>query len=155
MSLGEELKSEIDEVFRMFDEDDSGAIDAAELASALFTITGEHIPREETLAIMQKYDQDNNGFIDRAEFEAMVLERMKGRSFQEETARAFKLLEDKEMPGYVTKESLRRVAQEAGEKLTDAELAEMFDILVTGQAAHAVDFATFCAIQFAAENNEK
>lgn len=155
MSLAEELRSEIDEVFRMFDDDDSGSIDAAELASALYTITGEHIPREETLAIMQRYDRDHNGSIDRGEFETMVLERMKGRSFQEETARAFKLLEDKDMPGFVTRDSLRRVAAEAGEKLSDAELSEMFDVLVTGQMAPAVDFATFCSIQYAAENEHK
>lgn len=154
MALAEELKSEIDEVFRMFDEDDSGSIDAGELASALYTITGEQIPREEALQIMAKYDRDHSGAIDRSEFEAMVLERMKGRSFQEETARAFKLLEDKDLPGYVTRDSVRRVAQEAGEKLSDAELNEMFDIIVTGQQTAAVDFPTFCSIQYAAENNE-
>lgn len=155
MALAEELKSEIDEVFRMFDEDDSGSIDAGELASALYTITGEHIPREEALQVMQKYDQDHNGGIDRNEFEQMVLERMKGRSFQEETTRAFKLLEDKDMPGFVTKESVRAVAAEAGEKLSEAELAEMFDVIVTGQQAAAVDFPTFCSIQYAAENAEE
>lgn len=154
-TFSEELKGEIDEVFRMFDEDDSGSIDAGELASALYTITGENIPREEALAIMQKYDRDHNGSIDRGEFESMVLERMRGRSFQEDTTRAFKLLEDKDMPGHVTRESLRRVAAECGEKLTDADLAEMFDALVTGQQVAAVDFATFCSIQFAAENIDK
>ncbi len=153
MALAEELKSEIDEVFRMFDEDDSGSIDAGELASALYTITGEHIPREEALAIMQKYDQDHSGTIDRNEFESMVLERMKGRSIQEETARAFKLLEDKDMPGFVTKESVRRVAQEAGEKLSEAELNEMFDAMVTGHHSASVDFPTFCSIQYAAESS--
>lgn len=153
MSLAEELKSEIDEVFRMFDEDDSGSIDAGELASALYTITGEHVPREEALAIMQKYDQDHSGTIDRNEFESMVLERMKGRSIQEETQRAFRLLEDKDVPGFITRESIRRVAAEAGEKLSEAELDEMFDAMVTGQTASAVDYPTFCSIQYAAENN--
>ena len=152
-SLAEELKSEIDEVFRMFDEDDSGSIDAGELASALYTITGEHVPREEALAIMQKYDQDHSGTIDRSEFESMVLERMKGRSIQEETQRAFRLLEDKDMPGFITRESVRRVAAEAGEKLSEAELDEMFDAMVTGQTTSAVDYPTFCSIQYAAENN--
>jgi Ca2+-binding EF-hand superfamily protein len=155
MSLAEELRSEIDEVFRMFDDDDSGSIDVSELASALYTITGEHIPREETLAIMQRYDRDHSGAIDRTEFETMVLERMRGRSFQEETSRAFKLLEDPETPGYVTRESVRKIAQEAGEKLSDAELAEMFDVLVTGQMTPAVDFATFCSIQYAAEHDHQ
>jgi Ca2+-binding EF-hand superfamily protein len=154
MAMGEELKSEIDEVFRMFDEDDSGNIDAGELASALFTITGEHIPRDEALAIMQKYDRDHNGSIDRGEFEGMVLERMKGRSFDDEMNRAFKLLEDTEMPGFVTRESVRRVAQDAGEKLSEAELSEMFDVIVTGQQAAAVDFPTFCSIQSAAEHGD-
>lgn len=152
--LGEELQAEIDEVFRMFDEDDSGAIDTGELASALYTITGEQIPRDEVLAIMQKYDADNNGYIDRNEFQTMVLERIKGRSFQEEAARAFKLLEDHDLPGYITKESIRKASAETGETLSEADITEMFDQLVTGQPAAAVDFPTFCSIQFAAEQDK-
>ena len=154
MAVSEELQAEIDEVFRMFDEDDSGAIDTGELASALYTLTGEHLSRDEVLAIMHKYDADSNGYIDRTEFQTMVLERIKGKSFQEEAARAFRLLEDPDLPGYITKESVRRAAQETGEKLSEAELSEMFDQLVTGQAAAAVDFPTFCSIQFAAEQDK-
>lgn len=149
----EELKSEIAEVFRMFDEEDTGAINISELTSALFTITGEQMTREDTLAIMRRYDKDGSGAIDVQEFETLVMERLKGRGLQEESSRAFKLLEDKEMPGYITRESLRRAVMSVGEKISDAELSEMFDQLVTGQTSHAVDFATFCAIQNAAEQD--
>ena len=143
----------------------------------MHTITGETVPREEALNIMAKFDRDHSGTIDRQEFEQMVLERMQGRSFQEETARAFKLLEDKDQPSFVTRESVRRVAQEvffgvhlvplthththththcqAGEKLTEEELNEMFDTLVTGLSTGAVDYSSFCAIQYAAENMDK
>ena len=150
-SATDEIRAEIDDVFRMFDDDESGSIDAAELASALYTITGEKLPREEVLAIIQKYDRDSNGAIDRSEFETMVLERLKGRSFQEETARAFKLLEDPNASGTITKDSLRRAALECGEKVSEEDINEMFDTLVTGVPSPVVDFPTFCSIQFAAE----
>ena len=150
-NISDEIRSEIDDVFRMFDDDDSGAIDAGELSAALYTITGEKLPRDEILLIIQKYDRDSNGAIDRQEFETMVLERLKGRTFQEETARAFKLLEDPDAQGTITKDSLRRAAAECGEKLTEDDINEMFDTLVTGHPSPVVDFPTFCSIQFAAE----
>ena len=147
----DEIRSEIDDVFRMFDDDDSGAIDASELAAALYTITGEKLPRDEINQIIAKYDRDSNGCIDRSEFETMVLERLKGRTFQEETARAFRLLEDPNSAGTITKDSLRKASIECGEKLTEDDINEMFDTLVTGHPSPVVDFATFCSIQFAAE----
>ena len=196
MSHIEELKSEIEDVFRMFDEDDSGSIDLSELSSAMHTVTGEPMSREDVLSIMQRYDVDGNGTIDRHEFQEMVLERIKSHSTQEECARAFRLLEERaalgsngqrpsltptdsapsssevsnlaysssaEPPntnnyggavgtGYITIDSVRRAAADVGEKLTEAELAEMFDVMVTGQKTPAIDFPTFCSIQFAAEN---
>ncbi|MEM0150155.1 MAG: EF-hand domain-containing protein [Candidatus Micrarchaeaceae archaeon] len=149
----EDLKSEIAEVFRMFDEDEGGSISVNELASALYAITGEQMSREETLALMRRYDKGSSGEITLAEFEALVIERLRGRSLQDEVSRAFKLLEDKETPGFITRESLRRAAASVGEKISDAELVEMFDQLVAGHTSHAVDFATFSSIQFAAEHD--
>lgn len=150
----DDLKAEIAEVFHLFDEEDSGVIHLNELASALHTITGETISREETLHMIQKYDKNDVGVIQLNDFEDLVMSRLKGRSFQEETTRAFKLLEDKELNGFITKESLRKAALSVGEKLSDAELADMFDALVTGNTKEqAVDFATFCSIQYAAEQD--
>jgi Ca2+-binding EF-hand superfamily protein len=154
MALREEMRSEIGQVFKMFDEDDTGSIDVSELASALQTITGEKVSREDMMAIMAKFDADGSGSIDLVEFETMVLERMRGRSFQEETAKAFAYLEDRSMPGFVTRESVRKAADEIGEKLTDVELNEMFDVLVTGQTSQAIDFATYCTVQQAAEDSK-
>ena len=151
VTMDGELKAEIAEVFRMFDEEDCGSINVTELTSALFTVTGEQMSREEALALMNRYDKDRSGEIDLSEFETLVMERLKGRGVQEETSRAFKLLEDKDVPGFVTRESLRKAALSIGEKIPEAELLEMFDQLVTGQSTPAVDFATFCSIQYAAE----
>lgn len=154
MAMREEMRSEIIQVFKMFDEDDTGSIDVSELASALQTITGEKVSREDMMAIMAKFDADGSGSIELAEFESMVMERMRGRSFHEETAKAFNYLEDKSMPGFVTRESLRKAADDVGEKLTDVELNEMFDVLVTGQSSQAIDFATYCIVQQAAEDSK-
>lgn len=148
-----ELKAEIAEVFKMFDEDECGFINVSELASALYTVTGEQMSREEALALMNRYDKNRTGEISLPDFESLVVSRLKGRGLQEEMSRAFKLLEDKDMPGYITRESMRKAAGSIGEKISEVELAEMFDQLVTGQATQAVDFATFCSIQYAAEQD--
>jgi Ca2+-binding EF-hand superfamily protein len=152
--ISDEIKGEIDEVFNLFDSDSSGKIDVNELESALFTITGERLPRDEVVALIKRYDEKADGELSKEEFTTMVMERLKGRTFQEETARAFKLLEDPNAAGAITKDSLRRAAAECGERLTEDDINEMFDTLVTGNPSPVVDFATFCSIQFAASSSD-
>jgi Ca2+-binding EF-hand superfamily protein len=153
MSLLDDVRSEIAEVFKVFDEENSGHINLTELAAALRCVTGEQYSRDACLEMMTKYDKDRSGEISLGEFEDLVLDRIRGHSFQDETQRAFKLFEDRELPGFVTKDSLRRAAADIGEKISEVELAEMFDPMVTGQGAQAIDFATFSAIQYAAEHD--
>lgn len=98
--------------------------------------------------------RDNDDGVDVELFEEVVLRRLNGRSYEEELAFAFSLLEDKYYPGFITKESLKRAAMETEEPLTEAEVLEMFDIMVTGVPTAAVDINTFSAIQDAARLNE-
>lgn len=204
------LKEEILEVFKVFDEDESGVISILEFCRALYAILGERIPRSEVLRLVseakqqrrvqesigkdgkrtpalgeeedgglsfslgnsalhvggrsatmspasmlstmhwQEEDEPNNVTPDI--FERVVLAKLNARSYADELRTTFGLLEDKIYPGFITRESLVNAAAEIDEPLTDMEIAEMFDPLVTGVPTAAVDFEAFSNIQNAARN---
>lgn len=58
-------------VFRRFDLDHSGAIEANELSAALYAL-GLHTDASETRAILRKYDADDNRALDAGEFRKLV-----------------------------------------------------------------------------------
>ncbi|GET93320.1 caltractin, putative [Leishmania tarentolae] len=97
---------------------------------------------------------DSSEGIDLDVFEQMLLSMLKHRSYEEELAYTFALLEDKAYPGFITKESVRHIAAETGDPLTEGEIAEMFDPLVTGVSAAAVDLSTFTDLQLKARKAE-
>ncbi|KAG5465551.1 hypothetical protein CUR178_00256 [Leishmania enriettii] len=97
---------------------------------------------------------DSSEGIDLDVFEQIILRKLKHRGYEEELAYTFALLEDKSYAGFITKESVRRAAAETGESLTEAEIAEMFDPLVTGVSTAAVDLSTFTDIQLKARKAE-
>lgn len=102
----------------------------------------------------QQRKQDNSDGVDAEVFERVVLRVMNSRSMEEELVFTFGLLEDKYYPGFITKESLKRAAAETEEPLTEAEILEMFDSMVTGIPSAAIDFTTFSNIQTAARRLE-
>eukprot|EP00796_Vickermania_ingenoplastis_P005165 gene5165-3713_t len=201
------LRDEILEVFKIFDEDDSGMISILEFRRALYAIIGERIPRSEVVRLVNdarqhindrkadrfspksgsdmmsprpgdedfdasplqsksttgtsgatgmtwKVEEDSES-VSPEVFEHVVLMKLNARSYADELASTFVLLEDKYYPGFITKESLMRTAAETEEPLTEAEVLEMFDPLVTGVPTAAVDFQTFCNIQAAARKLEE
>ncbi|KAG5464817.1 hypothetical protein LSCM4_00258 [Leishmania orientalis] len=97
---------------------------------------------------------DSSEGIDLDVFEQIILRKLKHRSYEEELAYTFALLEDKSYIGFITKESVRRAAAETGESVTEAEIAEMFDPLVTGVSTAAVDLSTFTDVQLKARKAE-
>lgn len=215
MASSSGMREEIREVFRIFDEDESGTITLQELARVLYAILGERPARAELVRLVASAKEmiaDQRGHslhggvrrtagrplpgssgegeggssteagggggvdagddstagrggeqkkVEHAEeidveiFELVVQQRLALRSQEEEMAFTFDLLEDKQYLGYITKDSLKRAAAASGEALTDAEITEMFDALVTGVSTAAVDFATFTAIQAAAQSAEE
>ncbi|RNF03155.1 caltractin [Trypanosoma rangeli] len=87
-------------------------------------------------------------------FVAVVLKVLNRRTYEQELLFTFHLLEDKNYPGFITKDSLKTAAAEMEERLTDQEINEMFDKLVTGVSTAAVDFTTFATILDAARSFE-
>lgn len=97
---------------------------------------------------------DSSEGIDMDVFEQVVLRKLQHSSYEEELAHTFALLEDPTYAGFITRESVRRAAAETGEPLTEAEITEMFDTLVTGVPTAAVDLSTFTDLQLAARKME-
>lgn len=200
MPLADSLKEEILEVFKIFDEDNSGTISTLEFCRALYAILGERIPRSEVVRLVEKaraqlksrrsevgnksssangllssnndpqdlesslqknqgasiigmnwLEDEGSDNVSPELFEMVVRMKLNSKSDDDELVSAFALLEDKYYPGFVTKESVLKAAAEADEPLTEAEVNEMFDPLVTGVPSAAIDFQKFCEIQKAAQ----
>lgn len=130
----------------------SGGVDgrpSSQADSANAGVSGRTNPRA---ALPQKMDFSEG--IDIDIFVQVVLRKLNSRSYEEELAFTFSLLEDKSYTGFITRESLHSAAATSGEPLTEAEVHEMFDSLVTGVPTAAVDLATFTELQIAAKKLE-
>jgi centrin-1 len=121
--LTKEQESEIREAFSLFDTDNSGTIDASELKVAMKALGFE--PNDnEIKEMIEEIDKDGSGTIDYNEFFELMTAKMSEKDSREEMLKAFRLF-DPENTGLITFESLKRVAMELGEDLTDEELKEM------------------------------
>mmetsp|Transcript_44416 Transcript_44416/g.115445 ORF Transcript_44416/g.115445 Transcript_44416/m.115445 type:complete len:98 (+) Transcript_44416:664-957(+) len=68
-------------------------------------------------------DKDESGIIDFNDFLEIMTAKMGEKDSREDIMKAFHLFEDEE--GVITLESLKKVASELGENMTDDELREM------------------------------
>ncbi|ESS63808.1 caltractin [Trypanosoma cruzi Dm28c] len=109
-------------------------------------------PRANSLetSISPNADGENDA-VDSSLFVAVVLKTLNRHTYEQELLFTFHLLEDKKYPGFITKDSLKKAAAEMEEHLTDQEVNEMFDKLVTGISSSAVDFTTFTSVLEAAK----
>merc|ERR1712216_291465 len=106
-NLSDEQKAELREAFDLFDTDGSGAVDAAELHTAMKALGFE--PKKEEIAKMVKeMDKDGDATVDFEEFCIMMAEKMNQKDGKDEMLKGFK-----------------RVAKELGETLSDPELQEI------------------------------
>nr|XP_008266157.1 centrin-4 [Oryctolagus cuniculus] len=124
IELNEIQKQLIKNVFDLFDADGSGTIDMKQLKIAIQTL-GFGLKAEEIKQISEliKGGIDTIGFED---FFAIMSVKMSKKDDKEEMLKAFKLFDD-DNTGCITLNTIKRVAKELGENLTDDELKEMFD----------------------------
>ncbi|KEG10251.1 caltractin [Trypanosoma grayi] len=129
--------------------------DLAEEASAKKVQDGGEVLTEKPVdgAKAQEASTEQDA-VDSTLFVAVVLKTLNRRTYEQELLFTFHLLEDKNYPGFITKESLKNAAAEMEERLTDQEVDEMFDTLVTGVPTAAVDLATFTSVLEAARKSD-
>jgi centrin-1 len=125
IELSDEQKQEIREAFNLFDTEGTGVIDAKELKVAIRAL-GFEPKKEEIKRMIADIDKDGSGTIDFNEFLEIMSSKMMERDSREEIIKAFRLFDD-ENSGRITFKSLKRIARELGESLTDEEIQEMID----------------------------
>lgn len=132
--LTEEQRQEIKEAFDLFDTDGSGTIDAKEIKVAMRALGFEPRKDEVRRLLLSIGDERGGGgdggaemlTIGFAEFMELMARKMMERDSREEMLKAFHLFDD-DKTGKISFKNLKRVAQELGENMTDAELQEMID----------------------------
>ncbi|RNF00904.1 centrin [Trypanosoma rangeli] len=138
VELTEDQQQEIKEAFDLFDTDGSGTIDAKELKVAMRALGFE--PRKDEVRHLLMSIADERGGLGAdaaaagaeplavgfADFMELMARKMTERDSREEMLKAFHLF-DSDKTGKISFKNLKRVAQELGENMTDAELQEMID----------------------------
>ncbi len=124
--LSTEQQDEIREAFELFDTEGSGAVERRDLRILLRALGFE--PRRDQ--IMRILTQAGVGprvtRIQFREFLAVMAHLINEKEIREEMIKAFNLF-DVDGTGKITIENLRHVADQLGEKMTDAELREMIE----------------------------
>ena len=123
--LTEEQKQEIKEAFELFDTEGIGAIDSKELKVAMRAL-GFEPKKEEVRRIIQDIDKNGEGFIKYEDFLEIMTQKMMERDPIEEIKKAFKLICE-EGHDKITLKSLKKVARELGENMSEDELSEMIE----------------------------
>ena len=110
--------------FALFDKDGSGAINADELGTVMRSL-GETPTDAEVIKMVQEVDESGDGEIDFDEFCGMMRKKMKESNEEEELKAAFRCF-DKDGSGTIEQAELRAIMTTLGQKMTDAEVDEMW-----------------------------
>jgi|Transcript_15206 calmodulin len=139
-TLSEEQIATFQDLFSVFDEDDSGKISYKELATALRSL-GQIITEEEVHAMLAEVDVDNDGTMDFPEFLKLMADKMKEPEPEDDIREAFQVM-DKDGNGYLNAKELRYVLTNIGEPLTEEEVEKILaDADVDGDGR--IDFNEF------------
>jgi len=158
--LTEEQLQEIREVFEQFDSDGGGSIDVDELRMAMKSL-GQNLTKAEAEALMLELDTGGDGSIEFSEFVEFIKPKILGQDFQEEVKGQFaefasvpqtdtsgnaqKNKFDEDEMAYITKDGLRKIAQEIGERCNDEELDEIIEYCSKGDdKIDRESFMTLC-----------
>ncbi|BAM41544.1 centrin [Theileria orientalis strain Shintoku] len=121
--LTEDQKSEVKEAFDLFDTAGSGRIDAKELKVVMKAL-GFDPTKEDIRSLMNMADKDGSGTISYEDYFSLMSTKLLERDPLEEMTKAFQLFADPST-GTINFESLKGVAEELGEIITDEEINQM------------------------------
>lgn len=121
--LTEEAKEDIREAFELFDSG-TGLVEKRQLKVMMRALG--HEPKKEQLSrmLLTSGISSRSQHIKHEEFLALMSQIINEKNIQEEMMKAFTLF-DIDNSGKITIENLRTVAEQLGEKMSDAELEEM------------------------------
>lgn len=111
--------------FDLFDTDGSGTIDPKELRAAMQSL-GFEAKNQTIYQMIKDIDRDESGEIDFDEFLHLMTSRLAGSDSKEDIQKIFELFDD-DKTGFISLQNLKRVANELGEHINDAELLEMIE----------------------------
>ncbi len=123
--LSDDEVEELRQAFDLFDTDGGGTIDPKELRAAMRSL-GLETKNQTVYQMIQDIDKDAKGEIDFDEFLDLMTSKLAGSDTEEDVQKIFNLFDDDET-GFITLHNLKRVANELGERMDDAELLEMIE----------------------------
>eukprot|EP01066_Platyproteum_vivax_P003437 Platyproteum_vivax@DN14359_c0_g1_i1.p1 len=141
--LTHDQKQEIKEAFDLFDTDNSGSIDASELETAFKALGFDPDPNE-IAKMIKESDSSGEGLVDFDEFLLMMQKKISERNPEEEMTKAFRLY-DSDGAGRITLRELKKIANEIGEKMSDADLQDMITEADT-DGDNAINLKEFLAV---------
>merc|ERR1711998_300222 len=117
--------AECKEAFDLFDADNGGTIDIAEMGTAM-TALGFTPKKAEVKKMVDDLDKDSDGTIDFQEFLTLIAGKMSTKDLKDDMIKAFKLF-DADGVGKISFKNLKAVAKELGESMSDEDLQGMMD----------------------------
>jgi len=123
--MSQEKLVELRVAFDLFDNDNDGKIDLAELGKAIEKM-GQKLSMEDLREIVKEVDSDYNGTVEFDEFISLMESKMKDVDSEEELYEAFKIF-DKNGNGKVSKSDIRSVLSSLREMISPQELQDLMD----------------------------
>lgn len=126
--IGKQRLKEIKAKFAIFDADDSGQINAAELATVLRAV-GLNPTEHHVQDLLEEYDADDSGALSFAEFARLYVEELES---VEEADRLFKnafQFFDKDGNGEISLVEFRTVLTQLGDPMDDEEVSLFFKLV--------------------------
>ena len=124
-----EENEDLRQAFDLFDIKENGKIDPSEIKETMKQL-GFDTKNPTIYKIIEDLDTEeskSNGGLSFTEFSEMMQKRLGDRDTKEGARRIFDLFVDDEKAEYIPLESLKKIAQELGEKMSEDDVKEMIE----------------------------